>query len=59
MKPALDDRGAIVACPSCGTANRLAYATLDKRTRCPRCKALLTAPDVPFDVPSMRRPRIA
>ncbi len=52
MKPALDERGVIAPCASCGTANRLAYATLDKRTRCPKCKALLPPPNVPFEAPS-------
>jgi thioredoxin 2 len=52
MKPALDQRGVIVPCPSCGTANRLAYGALDKRTRCPRCKAMLQPPNVPVDAPS-------
>jgi thioredoxin 2 len=52
MKPALDERGAIVPCPSCAAANRLAYATLDKRTRCPKCKSLLPPPGVAFEAPS-------
>ena len=48
MKHVLDDRGAIVPCASCGTPNRLAYAALDKRTRCPKCKSLIPPPGVPF-----------
>jgi len=52
MKAGLDERGVIVACPSCGTPNRLAYATLDKRTRCPKCKSMLPPPDGAFEAPS-------
>jgi thioredoxin 2 len=52
MKHVLDERGAIVPCASCGTANRLAFATLGKPTRCPKCKALIPAPGVPFEAPS-------
>ena len=52
MKPGLDERGVIVACPSCSTPNRLAYATLDKRTRCPKCKSMLPAPDTAFEASS-------
>ena len=52
MKPGLDDRGVIVGCPSCGTPNRLAYATLDKRTRCPKCKSMLAPPDTAFEASS-------
>jgi len=49
MNPGLDQRGVIVPCGACRTPNRLAYATLDKRTRCAKCKTLLAAPDVPFE----------
>jgi thioredoxin 2 len=52
MKPSLDERGAIVTCPSCGAANRLTYNTLDKRTRCAKCKSLLPPPGVAFEVTS-------
>jgi len=52
MKRVLDERGVIAPCPSCGTANRLAYGAVDKRTRCARCKAMLPPPDAPFDAPS-------
>jgi thioredoxin 2 len=52
MKHTLDERGAIVSCPSCGAANRLAFATLDKQTRCAQCKTTLPPPAVPFEAPS-------
>ena len=51
MKQALDGRGVIVPCASCGTGNRLAYATLDKKTRCAKCKAPISSPDTPLEVP--------
>jgi thioredoxin 2 len=52
MKHILDERGAIVSCPACGTANRLAFATLDKQTRCAKCKSMLAAAGVPFEAAS-------
>jgi thioredoxin 2 len=52
MKPSLDERGVIVACPSCSTPNRLAYATLDKRTRCPKCKSTLPPADAAYEAAS-------
>jgi thioredoxin 2 len=52
MKPVLDERGVVVSCPSCGRGNRLAYATLDKQTRCGHCKNAVTPPAVPVDVPT-------
>lgn len=52
MAGQLDNRGILVNCPSCGKTNRLAYATLDKRTRCGECSAMLPPPNVPIDVPS-------
>ena len=52
MKTGPDERGVIVACPSCSTPNRLAYATLDKRTRCPKCKTMLPPPDATFEAAS-------
>ena len=52
MNHILDERGAIVSCPSCGTANRLAFAALDKQTRCAKCKSTLQAAGVPFEATS-------
>jgi thioredoxin 2 len=48
----LDNRGVRIACPSCGTTNRLAFPTLEKTTRCAKCKATLPKPDSPIEVPS-------
>ena len=52
MKPVLDERGVVVNCTSCGRGNRLAYATLDKQTRCGHCKTMLTPPAAPVEVSS-------
>ena len=52
MKAGLDERGVIVPCPSCGAANRLGYATLNKRTRCAKCKTMLPPPGEPVEAPS-------
>ena len=46
----LDRIGAIVQCPSCGRANRLAFATLGKAARCGHCKTALSAPAAPIEI---------
>lgn len=38
-----DERGIILPCPACGTANRIAYARVSQQGRCGTCKA-----DLPF-----------
>lgn len=48
----LDDRGIVLACPSCGKKNRLAYERLGDTVRCGDCKAELAAPGVPIEVKS-------
>jgi thioredoxin 2 len=48
----LDDRGIVVACPSCGQRNRLMYAALDRPVRCARCKTDLRAPAEPIEIAS-------
>ena len=45
-----DARGLIVACPSCGQKNRLAYDRLSERVRCARCKTDIPLPALPIDV---------
>lgn len=47
-----DASGLLVACPACGSRNRLAYRTLGQRTRCGKCRADLPTPDAPLDIPS-------
>jgi thioredoxin 2 len=46
----LDRSGVIVACAQCGTANRLAYATLGKTARCGQCKSAIGPPAEPIEV---------
>jgi len=46
-----DDRGVLVACPSCGQKNRLAYERLGEAIRCGKCKHELSTPTTPLDVP--------
>lgn len=45
-----DERGIIQSCPSCGTANRIAYARLDQRGRCGSCKADLPLISEPVEI---------
>jgi thioredoxin 2 len=47
-----DDRGVIVACPSCGTKNRLAFDRLGQATRCAKCHTDLALPATPQEVAS-------
>ncbi len=47
-----DSRGVIVACPSCGQANRLGYDRLGLATRCGKCQTNLGSPTQPVDVAS-------
>ena len=49
----LDDRGVLVACPACGTTNRLAYRKLDKQAKCGKCKTPVSLPATPIEVPSL------
>src|SRR4051812_1905599 len=52
MADQLDDKGAIVACPSCGQRNRLAFGKLSADTRCGKCQTSLGAPGEPIETPS-------
>jgi thioredoxin 2 len=47
-----DSSGVIVACPSCGRANRLKYDRLAQATRCGQCQTALPPPAKPVDVGS-------
>jgi thioredoxin 2 len=49
---ALDERGVIVACPSCGQKNRLAYDRLGSAVRCASCKHEIGAPAAPVEIDS-------
>jgi len=48
----IDDRGVVVACPSCGRANRLAFNRLDKPSRCGQCHTDVPHVATPVDVPN-------
>jgi thioredoxin 2 len=46
----LDERGIIVACPTCGQKNRLVYERLGGTSSCGRCKSALPPPAAPIEV---------
>ncbi len=46
----IDQTGVIVNCASCGRANRLAFETLNRTTRCGNCKNPLSPPQSPIEV---------
>ena len=52
MTGEFDDRGLLIACPSCGQKNRLVYERLGEPVRCGRCKAPLAAPAEPLEIKS-------
>jgi thioredoxin 2 len=53
MEPfTLDDKGVVAVCPSCGQKVRTSYERLGQGVRCARCKADISPPDSPVDVPS-------
>jgi thioredoxin 2 len=45
----MDEKGVILACPSCGTRNRVPYG---REAKCGNCGAALPAPGEPIEVPS-------
>lgn len=47
-----DDRGVIVACPSCGTQNRLTFGHLGQTSRCGKCHNEIASPAEPVEVGS-------
>jgi thioredoxin 2 len=48
----LDAAGVLIACTSCGTANRLKYRTLERAAKCGKCHASLPFPTTPIDAPN-------
>jgi thioredoxin 2 len=48
---ALDSKGAVVDCPSCGQRNRLPFGRLGAETRCGKCQTSLSAPSAPIEAP--------
>lgn len=47
----LDRTGILAQCDACGATNRLKYGSLEKPTRCGKCKAALSPPAEPIAVP--------
>jgi thioredoxin 2 len=47
-----DERGIILLCPACGTANRIAYARMAWQGRCGTCKASLPLIAAPVEITS-------
>lgn len=45
-----DERGIILPCPACGTANRIAYAKVALQGRCGTCKADLPHVSLPVEI---------
>jgi thioredoxin 2 len=45
-----DSTGVIVTCANCGKANRLAYGSLGKATRCGNCKSPVGPVGVPVEI---------
>src|SRR5262249_21920118 len=48
----LDERGIVLACPQCGTRNRMAYERLTEAFRCGNCHAELQSPGGPLHLDS-------
>ncbi|HLK56438.1 MAG TPA: thioredoxin domain-containing protein [Chthonomonadaceae bacterium] len=46
----LDDKGVIVACPSCGQKTRTPYERLGETGTCGKCNADIPPPDQPIEV---------
>jgi thioredoxin 2 len=47
----LDSKGVIVACPTCGQRNRMAFEKLGAETRCGKCQTALGPPTSPVSAP--------
>jgi len=47
-----DDRGIILPCPACGTANRIHYSKAAQQGRCGNCKAALPLVSEPVEIAS-------
>lgn len=50
----LDITGVLIPCSSCGTQNRLKYQSLERATKCGKCRAALPFPAQPIDAPDAR-----
>ena len=45
----IDERGVILACPSCSQRNRVPFG---RQAKCAKCGSAIPAPDQPLDVPT-------
>ncbi len=50
IRPEVDDRGIVIACPNCGTLNRMLYERLSDTAHCSRCNTVLRPPSAPVEV---------
>lgn len=48
-----DDRGIVIACPSCGKKNRIAFDRVNQAARCGQCHTALPPPAEPVDVATL------
>jgi thioredoxin 2 len=48
----LDPTGVLIACSSCGTQNRLKYGSLERATKCGKCRTPLPFPAEPIEAPN-------
>jgi thioredoxin 2 len=46
----LDQDGVLLTCGSCGTMNRLKYASLERATKCGKCQSALPFPATPIEL---------
>jgi thioredoxin 2 len=53
MSTKADDRGAHVACPSCGQVNRILFTKLDAPSQCGKCHTALQPLDTPLEMESV------
>lgn len=49
-KLTLDEKGVVLACPSCGQKNRIPFARLGETGNCGQCRADLALPSSPMDI---------
>jgi thioredoxin 2 len=54
MAARADNAGVIVACPSCGRSNRLAFTSAAKAARCGQCKAPVGPVNLPVEMTDSR-----
>ncbi len=51
-RPEADERGIVIACPNCGTFNRMLYERLSDTAHCSHCNTVLRPPAAPVEVSS-------